>query len=190
MNVDERLRELKDEVLACKKCPLFKERTIPVIGQGNHEAKIILIGEAPGAKEDATGVPFCGRSGEFLNELFSFIGIKREDVYICNIIKCRPPKNRDPSNSEIDACKIYLERQIEIINPKIICSLGRYPMKFMMDSLGLSEEIEPIGKIHGKIFKKDKIIFIPFYHPAAAIYNSKMKDTLKKDFKKLKEYVD
>jgi len=190
MNVDEELRKIKEEVLACKKCPLFKERITPVIGQGSHSSKIMFIGEAPGAKEDATGVPFCGRSGDFLNELLSFIGIKREDVYICNIVKCRPPKNRDPNDLEISSCKNYLERQIELINPKIICSLGRYSMQFMMNNLGLLNEIEPIGKIHGKVFNKEGRVFIPFYHPAVAIYNSNMKDSLKKDFEKIKEYVD
>lgn len=184
----EQLRKIKEDVLACKDCSLYKERKFPVIGQGNHDAKIMFIGEAPGAREDATGVPFCGRSGALLDELLLHIGLKREDIYISNIIKCRPPKNRDPSKIEIESCKKYIEKQIEIINPKVICSLGRHSMGVMMDSLGI-ENKETIGGVHGKIFE-GKITFIPLYHPAAAIYNSKMKDTLKKDFEIIKKYVD
>ncbi|MDD3386369.1 MAG: uracil-DNA glycosylase [Candidatus Pacebacteria bacterium] len=187
MNNEEQLKKIKEEVLSCTNCPLYKERKLPVIGQGNHNAKIIFIGEAPGAKEDATGVPFCGRSGDFLNELLEHINLKREDVYIANIIKCRPPHNRDPKEIEIDKCKKFIERQIEIINPKIICSLGRHSMNFMMKSLGIDPQ--PISKVHGKVFEKRRL-FIPFYHPAVAIYNSNTKEILKKDFEILKDYVN
>ncbi len=182
------MKQVKEDVLACKKCPLYQGRKFPVIGQGNHNTKIIFIGEAPGAREDATGVPFCGKSGEFLNELLNHIGLKREDVYITNVVKCRPPQNRDPKESEINCCKQYLERQIEIINPKIICSLGRYSMNFMMDKLGI-ENKETISKVHGKVFEKE-YIFIPLYHPAVAIYDPNMKEILKKDFEIIKKYVD
>jgi len=182
------MEKIKEDILACKKCSLCKERNIPVIGQGNHNAKIIFIGEAPGAKEDATGVPFCGRSGNFLNELLDHIGLKREDVYITNIVKCRPPKNRDPKDSEIECCKNYIERQIEIIGPKVICSLGRHSMNFIMNNLGI-ENKETISNLHGKIFE-GKYIFIPLYHPAVAIYNSSKKGELKKDFEIIKKYVD
>lgn len=182
------MEKVKEDILACKKCSLYKERNIPVIGQGNHNAKIIFIGEAPGAKEDASGVPFCGRSGNFLNELLDHIGLKREDVYITNIIKCRPPKNRDPKDSEIECCKNYIKRQIEIINPKVICSLGRHSMNFIMNNLGI-ENKETISNLHGKVFK-GKYIFIPLYHPAVAIYNSSKKGELKKDFEIIKKYVD
>lgn len=182
------MEKIKEDVLACKKCSLYKERNIPVIGQGNHNAKIIFIGEAPGAKEDASGVPFCGRSGDFLNELLDHIGLKREDVYITNIVKCRPPKNRDPKDSEIECCKNYIERQIESINPKVICSLGRYSMNFIMNNLGI-ENKDTISNLHGKVFE-GKYIFIPLYHPAVAIYNSSKKEELKKDFEIIKKYVD
>lgn len=182
------MEKIKEDVLACKKCSLYKERNIPVIGQGNHNAKIIFIGEAPGAKEDASGVPFCGRSGDFLNELLDHIGLKREDVYITNIVKCRPPKNRDPKDSEIECCKNYIERQIESINPKVICSLGRHSMNFIMNNLGI-ENKDTISNLHGKVFET-KYIFIPLYHPAVAIYNSSKKGELKKDFEIIKKYVD
>ena len=187
MNNEEQLKKIKDEVLSCKNCSLCKERKIPVIGQGNHSAKIIFIGEAPGAKEDATGVPFCGRSGDFLNELLKHIDLKREDVYIANIIKCRPPKNRDPKEEEIEKCKHFIEKQIEIINPKVVCSLGRHSMNFMMNTLNIP--LESISEVHGQVFE-GKRVFIPFYHPAVAIYNSNMKESLKKDFEVLKKYVD
>jgi len=182
------MEKIKEDILACKKCSLYKERNIPVIGQGDHNAKIIFIGEAPGAKEDASGVPFCGRSGNFLNELLDHIGLKREDVYITNIVKCRPPKNRDPKDSEIECCKNYIERQIKIIKPKVVCSLGRHSMNFIMNNLGI-ENKETISNLHGKVFE-GKYIFIPLYHPAVAIYNSSKKGELKKDFEIIKKYVD
>ena len=174
------------EILNCKKCILWKKRTSPVIGQGSLRAKIMFVGEAPGAKEDATGVPFCGRSGKFLDELLESVKIDRKKVYICNIVKCRPPKNRDPKDKEIKACSGYIRKQIEDISPRVICPLGRHSMRFVMETFGF--EVEPIGKVHGKVFKGKKTV-IPFYHPAVAIYNSNMKKVLKKDFKILKKYA-
>jgi uracil-DNA glycosylase len=184
------LEEIKDEVLACKKCPLYKQRKIPVIGQGSHKARIMFIGEAPGKNEDLTGVPFCGRSGNVLNELLASVGISREDVYIANIIKCRPPLNRDPEEKEIRACSKYIERQIDLIKPKVISPLGRYSMKFVMEKFGLGDKVQAISKIHGTAFEKDGLAIIPFYHPAVSVYNPNMKAVLKKDFKILKKYAD
>jgi DNA polymerase len=181
-----KLERLKKEILICKKCPLYKKRIQPVIGQGSLRSKIMFIGEAPGAKEDETGIPFCGRSGKFLDDLLKSVKIDRKKVYICNIVKCRPSKNRDPKEKEIRACKKYLERQIENISPKVICPLGRHSMKFVMDNFQIP--FEPISKAHGKVFKGKKTV-IPFYHPAVAIYNSNMKKVLKKDFKILKKYA-
>ena len=187
--MEDKFKKIEKEISLCKECPLFKKRNIPVIGQGSLKAKIMFVGEAPGAKEDASGIPFCGRSGKFLDELLVSTKINREDVYICNIIKCRPPENRDPSEKEIKACSKYIEKQIEIIKPKVICPLGRLSMKFIMEKFGFDNEIDVIGKIHGKVFKGKETI-IPFYHPAVALYNPKMKDILKKDFKILRKYVD
>ena len=181
------MNKLEKEILACKKCILYKKRVNPVIGQGSSRAKIMFVGEAPGAKEDETGVPFCGRSGKFLDELLESAKIDRKKVYICNIVKCRPPKNRDPKDKEKKVCSKYLERQIEAISPKVICPLGRHSMGFILELFGF--ENQPIGKIHGKVFKGKKTV-IPFYHPAVAIYNSNMKKVLKKDFKILKKYAD
>jgi len=186
---EKQLKKLEKDVLSCKKCILCKKRINPVIGQGSFKAKIMFVGEAPGAKEDATGVPFCGRSGKFLDELLSSAKIDREKVYICNIIKCRPPQNRDPKEKEIKMCSEYIKKQVEIISPKVICPLGRYSMSFIMEMFGFSDDIDVISKVHGKVFKGKNTV-IPFYHPAVAIYNPNMKEVLKKDFKILKKYAD
>lgn len=194
MDIDQELKKIKDEVINCKKCSLYKTRNLPVIGEGNHQAKILFCGEAPGAQEDKTGRPFCGAAGKILDELLDSVGIKREDVYIANLLKDRPPSNRDPQEEEIEACVPYLERQIEIIKPEVICPLGRYSMEFLMKRFGLKEKIEPISKIHGKIFElgtvpaKKGLFLIPLYHPAVAIYNPNMKEILKKDFKILEKF--
>jgi len=189
MNKEKELKAVKEDVLNCKRCPLYKARAYPVIGEGNHQAGMMFVGEAPGAQEDKTGRPFCGAAGKILDELLISAGIKRENVYISNILKCRPPGNRDPREEEISACVPYLERQIEAIKPKAICSLGRYSMYFLLEKFGLKEQIQPISKIHGKIFKTGKgLSLIPFYHPAVAAYNSSMKKYLKEDFKILRKF--
>jgi len=190
------LRKIKDEVINCKKCSLYQDRIeggfYPVIGEGNHQAKIMFVGEAPGLQEAKSGRPFCGASGRILDELLNSVSIKREDVYITNILKDRPPKNRDPQKEEIEACIPYLERQIELIKPVVICSLGRYAMEFLMGKFGLEDVIEPISKIHGKVFEVEivsqSIKIIPLYHPAVATYNPNMKEILQKDFQILKKF--
>lgn len=184
--IENELRKIKEEVLKCKKCSLYKNRIYPVIGEGNHDARIVFVGEGPGVQEDRTGRPFCGAAGKILDELLNSAGIKREKVYICNVLKCRPPENRDPQPEEIKACTPYLERQIEIIKPKIICLLGRHSMNFLMEKFGLKDEIQPISKIHGKVFEVKNLKIIPFYHPAVVTYNPNMKEILKKDFQILK----
>jgi len=189
---EEELRKIKEEVLACKKCPLYRTRNYPVIGEGSQEAKIMFVGEAPGVQEDKSGRPFCGAAGKILDELLDSIGLKREEVYICNVLKCRPPGNRDPQKKEITSCTPYLERQIEIIKPKVICPLGRYSMKFLMEKFGLKNEIQPISKIHGRVFEVKNLFWnikiIPLYHPAVVTYNPNMKKALKNDFQILKQF--
>jgi DNA polymerase len=188
------LREVKEGVLNCQQCSLYVERAksrfYPVIGEGSHRAKIMFVGEAPGLNEAKTGRPFCGAAGKILDELLASVGIKREDVYITNTLKDRPPENRDPQPEEIKACAPYLEKQIEVIKPRVICPLGRHSMKFLMEKFGLENQIEGISKIHGKLFESSnlfqEIIIIPFYHPAVATYNPNMKEILKEDFKILK----
>ncbi len=195
---DNELKKIKDEVLTCKKCPLYKEREqnkyYPVIGEGSHEAKIMFIGEAPGLQEAKHARPFCGAAGKILDNLLRFIEIERKDVYITNILKDRPPQNRDPQPEEIDVCTPYLERQIEMIKPKVICPLGRYSMNFLMEKFGLADQIQGISKIHGKIFKGQgdfkNILIIPFYHPAVVVYNMNMKPILEEDFKILKKIIN
>ncbi|PJE59603.1 MAG: uracil-DNA glycosylase [Candidatus Portnoybacteria bacterium CG10_big_fil_rev_8_21_14_0_10_44_7] len=186
-----KLKKIKNAVIACQKCGLCKTRTNPVIGEGNHQAKILFVGEAPGAEEDRQAKPFCGRSGQFLTELVESIGLKRADVYICNLLKCRPPGNRDPQPDEITICTQYLKKQIEIIKPQIVCSLGRYSMQFLMEKLGLGSQLKSISQIHGQIFTTKEWIanikFIPFFHPAVAVYNSDMKEALLNDFRLLKK---
>ncbi len=186
----EDLEKIEKEILNLKKSPLFKYRTennyLPVIGEGSLEAKIMFIGEAPGKNEALTGKPFCGASGKLLNELLASINLKREDVYITNIVKDRPPENRDPKEDEIKIYGPFLDRQIEIINPQIIATLGRFSMQYIFENFGLEKELEPISKMHGKNFEIKtnfgKVKIIPLYHPAAAIYNQHLKETLRKDF--------
>jgi len=190
--MEEDLEEIRKEVLKCRKCGLYRTRTNPVVGEGNPKAKIMFVGEAPGFNEDRMGRPFCGAAGRVLDELLESIGIKREDVYISNLLKCRPPENRDPQKEEISACSPYLERQIEIIKPKIICPLGRYSMRFLMEKYGLKDKIEPISRIHGRVFEINNLFqeikIIPLYHPAVATYNINMKEVLKRDFRILEKF--
>ena len=190
--MEEDLEEIRKEVLKCRKCGLYRTRTNPVVGEGNPKAKIMFVGEAPGFNEDRMGRPFCGAAGRVLDELLESIGIKREDVYISNLLKCRPPGNRDPQKEEISACSPYLERQIEIIKPKIICPLGRYSMRFLMEKYGLKDKIEPISRIHGRVFEISSLFqeikIIPLYHPAVATYNINMKEVLKRDFRILEKF--
>ena len=186
MNRDKELRLIKDEILDCKKCSLCKTRAYPVIGQGDHQAKIIFIGEAPGFNEDKTGFPFCGKAGEVLDDLLGSVNIKREDVYITNILKCRPPGNRNPKSEEIKACVTYLERQIKTIKPEIICTLGNFSTAYIFEKFSLKDRIQGISKIHGQVFNADDLKIISLYHPAVVTYNDNMREVLKKDFKVLK----
>jgi len=199
----ELMRQIKDEVVALKKSPLYEFRmeskNLPVIGEGSHFAKIMFIGEAPGRNEAKTGRPFCGAAGKILDELLQSAGIKREEVYVTNIVKDRPPQNRDPLPEEIEIYGPFLDRQIEIIQPKIIATLGRYAMSYIMPKFDLEFELEPISKNHGKVFavpsealaklgyKNQDVKVVPLYHPAVAVYNSHTLDQLKKDFEVLKD---
>ena len=190
----EKLRKIKEEVFRCRKCDLYKERIknnfFPVIGEGNHNAEIIFCGEAPGLNEAKTGRPFCGEAGIVLDNLLNYINLRREDIYICNLLKCRPPGNRDPRKEEIYACSPYLSSQIEIINPKIICPLGRYSMRFIFEKYNIKEN-RTISMIHGKIYKIRTLLksltILPLYHPAVGVYNPNMIEVMKKDFETLKK---
>lgn len=195
-NRDLELKKIRDEVLALEDSPLYSYRTenkyFPVIGEGSHEAKIMFIGEAPGKNEAKTGRPFCGSAGKILDDLLSGVGINRPDVYVTNIVKDRPQNNRDPLPEEIAVYGPFLDRQIQIIQPRVIATLGRYSMGYIMEKFGLSDVLLPISKIHGKEFMVEteygKVSIIPLYHPAAAIYDRSLLETLKQDFKILEKY--
>ena len=197
MTLDEKhqaLKEIKDELLNFTGSPLYEYRQAnkyyPVIGEGNHEARIMFVGEAPGKNEALTAKPFCGASGRILDELLNSIGLKRVDVYVTNIVKDRPPENRDPSPEEIIFYGPFLDRQIEIIEPEIIATLGRFSMKYILDKFDSSERLRSIGELHGLVIpvvtKGVTLSVLPLYHPAAAIYNQALKNTLFKDFQVLK----
>lgn len=172
----------------CKKCDLYKTRINPVVGYGSIDANILFIGEAPGRNEDLQGKPFVGKAGAILDEMIQSIGLNRDEVFIANIIKCRPPKNRNPLNNEIKACTEYLDKQIKIIKPKIIVPLGNFASKYIFKKFNL--KYDKISKIHGNIFQPNTIFgvikIIPSYHPAAATYNPNIKDILIKDFELIK----
>lgn len=192
----EQLRKIKDEVLNLSNSPLFKYRSennyLPVIGEGSHDARIMFVGEAPGKNEAISERPFCGSAGKLLDELLSGINIDRKSVYITNIVKDRPQKNRDPLPEEIEIYGPFLDRQINIIQPEIIVTLGRFSMRYILDKVGLEEKLGTIGDFHGKIFEGTvsygRVLVLPLYHPAATIYNRKLIDVLKEDFKLLKKY--
>ena len=183
--------KLKDEIVHCQKCSLHQSRTYPVIGEGSHQAKVMFVGEAPGFNEDQTGHPFCGAAGQVLNDLLEKINLLRTEVYICNVLKCRPPQNRDPQKEEIEACSPYLDRQIFLIQPKIICPLGNYSSAYILEKYGLKSVVQGISKIHGQVFEVKTLFstlkIIPLYHPAVATYNPKTKTILENDFKVLQK---
>lgn len=191
------MKQIRDEVVACRKCALCEFRRqnnyFPVIGQGNHNASIMFVGEAPGLNEAKTGRPFCGAAGKILDDLLASAGIEREEVYIGNVLKDRPPGNRNPQPEEIAACTPYLERQIEIINPEVIGALGNFSAAFLLEKYGLKDKIQGISKIHGQIFetgtKFGGKIIVPLYHPAVAVYNANMKEILKNDFQILARQI-
>lgn len=190
MNKRERIKKIEDQVLGLKESPLFTYRIDngyhPVIGEGSYDAKIMMIGEAPGRNEAKTGKPFCGAAGKVLDKLLDHIGILRNDIYITNIVKDRPPENRDPTSDEIFVYGPFLDQQIEIIQPKIIVTLGRYAMNYLLKKFDKESEIEPIGKAHGKFYSTKTnygmINIVTLYHPCVAVYNPNNLDNLKKDF--------
>ncbi|HRY30789.1 MAG TPA: uracil-DNA glycosylase [Candidatus Paceibacterota bacterium] len=191
----EQMKKIRDEIFNLTSSPLYAERVasgnFPVIGEGSYDAGIIFIGEAPGKNEAKTGRPFCGASGKILDELLAHVGIDRKNVYVTNVVKDRPTNNRDPKPEEIELYSPFLDRQIEIIKPRAIVTLGRFSMQYIMNRFGLTSELQSISSIHGKkFFVKEKDLFIvPLYHPAVAVYNRNMLPDLKKDFEILKDIL-
>jgi len=175
--------QLRDECLACEKCALSKTRTHVVFGVGDEHADVMFIGEGPGRNEDLEGEPFVGRAGALLNDFLAAFGFERSEVYIANIVKCRPPENRDPLPEEQDACIPWLENQIELISPKIIVCLGRIAARRMIDDGFL------ITKQHGLIFERDGVSYMGTFHPAALLRNPAAKGDAYRDFEKLAKFA-
>jgi len=193
----EEMKAIRDEIIALKESPLYAYRIannfFPVIGEGSHDAKIMLVGEAPGLNEAKTARPFCGRSGAFLDEMLASIGVPRAEVYITNLVKDRPPDNRDPEPKEIEIYAQFLDRQIDIIQPKVIATLGRISMGYIFKKFGLEANLKPISQIHGKTFIGEanfgSVVIIALYHPAVALYNGSNRKTLVDDFQVLKSFL-
>jgi uracil-DNA glycosylase family 4 len=186
------LRQLEKEVRECIKCPLHLSRNLAVAGEGNSNAKLMFVGEAPGYHEDLEGRPFVGAAGKLLTKMIEqTLGIRRENVYITNIVKCRPPENRNPSQLEIETCAPYLERQLSIVKPQIVSSLGRYSTIYFLSKAGIVAR--GILSVRGKIyeFQSDsrKFSLLPTIHPAATLYDPKNLEILEHDFIKLKEML-
>ncbi len=173
------LESLRKEIKGCKACSLYKARTNLVFGEGNPKAAVVFVGEAPGREEDLQGRPFVGRAGELLTRIIEAMGLKREDVYICNVLKCRPPENRNPLPEEMLACQDYLRRQLQLIKPKVICTLGKFAA-FLL----LKEEI-PISKIRGKFSEFYGIKVMPTFHPAYLLRNPSAKKLVWQDVQKI-----
>ncbi len=194
----EKLKAIRDAVWNLTESPLYEYRQqnnyYPVLGMGSHDASIMFIGEAPGKNEAEKGMPFVGASGKFLDKMLEGINLKREDVYITNIVKDRPPDNRDPSTAEINLYSPFLVQQIEIIQPKVIATLGRFSMEFILRLFDAPEKNQKISQLHGKVIEVQagygKIHVVPLFHPAVALYNQAQKATLLEDFQVLKQFVD
>jgi len=172
------LTALYAEIAACQRCALAKGRNLTVPGEGPDDAKVMFIGEAPGYHENRLGRPFVGAAGKFLEELLASINMRREDVYICNVIKCRPPNNRDPMHHEIEACRPYLDKQVELIKPRLIVTLGRHSMARYLQKAGIS-------KVHGNPVRLGDFVVLPMFHPAAALHQPKYRAHIEQDFLKI-----
>lgn len=184
MTKEEALSAVAKRIADCEQCRFSPEQK-PVPGEGNPEAEIFFVGEAPGQKENETGRPFVGAAGKFLAELLESIGLTREDIFIANTLKYQPPANRDPLPEEIEYQKPFLLKQISIVQPLLICFLGRHAMKAL-----LPENTLPISQLHGQLLLEKGRYYLPLYHPAAALYNGSMRSVLLEDFSKIPAYMD
>ena len=174
---------LYEEIADCPACPLARTRTQTVPGSGPSSAEIMLIGEGPGAREDEQGLPFVGPAGRLLDELLASVGLSRDEVYICNVVKCRPPGNRDPQPEELAACSPFLDRQIEIVDPLVIVTLGRLSMSRWFGGT-------TIGRVHGQARRVDGRLIVPMYHPAAALHRGNLRPVIEADFARLPEHLE
>jgi len=177
----------RTEVVDCERCPLYRTRTQVVLGNGDPNADLMFVGEAPGYHEDRIGVPFVGQAGKLLDRLLAGIGLSREDVFVANVPKCRPPGNRDPLGDEIESCEPHLFRQVSLIRPRVVCTLGNFATKL------LSGRPEGISRVHGHELPMQvgdlPVLLYPIYHPAAALYTPAMLATLEHDFARLPELL-
>lgn len=178
----QRLADVARRVAACKDCTLCRGRTRAVPGEGNPDADIVFIGEGPGYYEDQQGRPFVGASGKFLDELLAGIGLDRRKVFIANVVKCRPPQNRDPQPDEIAACGKYLDEQLQTIEPKVVVTLGRHSMQRYFPG-------EAISRVHGQLRRKGDLIVVPMYHPAAALHQGNLRRVIEQDFSRLPDFL-
>lgn len=178
------LQELGDSLKDCQRCRLSSGRTQVVFGAGNPHADIMFVGEAPGFYEDKQGIPFVGAAGKLLNELLESVGLSRNSIYIANVIKCRPPDNRNPLPDEVETCKPFLFQQIETIKPKVVCTLGNFAMQTL-----LGKKIG-IMKVRGQVFQVRDVVVFPLLHPAAALHQGNLNEPLREDFRKLKAFLD
>lgn len=176
---NKRLEDTKSEVERCKRCMLYKTRNNVVFGDGDPDAKLVFVGEAPGQEEDIQGLPFVGSAGQLLTKIINAMGLERRDVYICNAIKCRPPQNRQPSQDELNKCNPYLVEQLDIVQPKVICALGRYAV------LALTGKDEALNKVRGHFMDYNGVKLIPTYHPAYLLRNPQAKKLVWQDMKKI-----
>ena len=178
------LHDFNEQIKDCQKCPLAASRTQVVFGDGNPHAEIMFVGEAPGFHEDRLGKPFVGAAGKLLDQLLAEVGIQRREVYIANVIKCRPPANRNPRAEEIESCKPYLLQQIELIRPKVICTLGNFSTQLL-----LGQKVG-ITKVRGQAFDRGSFVVVPMLHPAAALHRESMLQAVKEDFRNLRTILD
>jgi uracil-DNA glycosylase family 4 len=178
------LAVVHEHILACTACPLHLRRTQAVPGSGPASARIMAVGEGPGETEDRLGKPFVGAAGNVLTRLLQSIGLDRDDIYITNVVKCRPPDNRDPEPAEVEACAHFLDAQIEIIRPDLILILGRHALARLLPGAG------GITYLHGRRMARGERIYVPLYHPAAALYNAGLMRTLEEDMLKVRQYLD
>lgn len=191
MTKQNQIDQLTSQIQNCRKCPLYKTRNKPLVGDGSINSQILIIGEAPGYYENLSGKAFQGSAGKVFDQLLNLINLKREDVYITNVLKCHPPKNHNPRPEEIKACINYLYQQIKIIKPKIILTLGKFASENIFQKCKL--KFTKISQMHGQIFKiktsYGNAQIIPLYHPASACYNENMQSILKRDFLKIKNLI-
>ncbi len=178
------LLQLHDTIRACKNCGLHATRTQAVPGVGPCPANVMIVGEAPGFNEDRQGEPFVGAAGKLLDTLLGRISLSRSDVYITNVLKCRPPMNRDPMPNEVEACSPYLKQQLELVKPKLVLILGRHALERLMPGQG------SISRIHGSLIRRADVAYVPLFHPAAALHNGSLVADLEHDFDQVKRYLD